>query len=251
MKNNKPLLLTAGIIIILIAVICISGCAFAQTKPESVQHGSSDEGNQSQSVLPDGNISLPDPDHTITTSLDAALEGRRSVREFQNTSLTVQQLSHILWAAQGITDESGRRTAPSGQRIYPLTLHVIASRIDGLSPGVYSYSAPDNVLIPELDESGMSEVKQALGQKSVQSAPVSIVMGGNYSPYQKFGTDMANQSIYLEAGHVAQNILLELNALTLSGVPFSGFSPVNVQEALGIPENEHVIYAIAFGQSIA
>jgi len=95
MKPNMPLFLMVGIIILLIAVICLSGCAFAQTKPESMQDGSSNTGPHSQTMLPEEKISLPKPDHTVTTSLDAALEGRRSVREFQNTSLTVQQISRL------------------------------------------------------------------------------------------------------------------------------------------------------------
>ena len=74
-------------------------------------------------------------------------------------------------------------------------------------------------------------------------------MSGNYTPYQKFGTDMANQSIYLEAGHIAQNFLLELTSLHLSGVPFSGFDPNKVGTVLGLDADHPVLYVIAFGRS--
>ena len=164
-------------------------------------------------------IKLPAPDHSLSVSLDDALSDRRSVREYLNEPVSVQELSNLLWAAQGITDpETGKRTAPSGQRIYPVTLHVAVTNGTGISSGVYVYNATEHQLIKEMDAAGEQSLITALGQKSVASAPACIVMSGNYSPYQKFGTEMANQSMYLETGHIAQNILLELTSLQLSGV---------------------------------
>lgn len=90
---------------------------------------------------------------------------------------------------------------------------------------------------------------EALGRNG-RSASVSMAISGNDTPYQKFGTDMANQSMYLEAGHVVQNILLELTDLTLSGVPFSGFNPGAVEAALNLPVDQRVVYAVACGKSI-
>lgn len=81
------------------------------------------------------------------------------------------------------------------------------------------------------------------------SAAACIIMSGNYSPYQKFGTDMANQSMYLEAGHIAQNILLELTSMELSGVPFAGFNSEKVGSVLTLDSDHPVLYGIAFGKS--
>ena len=196
-------------------------------------------------------IILPSPDHSVSATLDAVLSERRSVRDYQDTPITKQELSNLLWAAQGITDsQKGKRTAPSGQMIYPITLHVALSSGVDILPGVYAYHASEHQLIKEMDETGKQGVIDILAQKSVKSAPACLVMSGNYTPYQKFGTDMANQSMYLEGGHIAQNFLLELSDLNLAGVPFSGFNPEDVGKALGLDSDHPVIYAIAFGTAV-
>ena len=123
------------------------------------------------------------------------------------------------------------------------------SRGTDIPPGVYAYHATEHQFVRELDAPGEQNLVDALGQKSVASAPACIVMNGNYTPYQKFGTDMANQSMYLEAGHISQNFLLELISLNLSGVPFSGFDPKKVGTVLGLDDDHPVLYGIAFGRS--
>lgn len=130
-----------------------------------------------------------------------------------------------------------------------MTLHVAVSRGTDIPSGVYAYHAPEHQLVPEMDAAGEQILVEALDEKNMKSVPAFIVMSGNYTPYQKFGTDMANQSMYLEAGHIAQNFLLELASLQLSGVPFSGFNPEKVGSVLGLDADHPVIYGIAFGKS--
>ena len=69
-------------------------------------------------------IILPPPDRTGRMTLEQALARRRSVREFTAQGLSEQELSQLLWAAQGITHPDGRRTAPSAGALYPLELYV-------------------------------------------------------------------------------------------------------------------------------
>ena len=67
-------------------------------------------------------IVLPAPARSGHMSLEEALARRRSVREFSNKPLSDQDVSQLLWAAQGITHPEGLRTAPSAGALYPLEL---------------------------------------------------------------------------------------------------------------------------------
>ncbi len=70
-------------------------------------------------------IALPSPARSGHMSLEEALARRRSVREFSNKPLSEQEVSQLLWAAQGITHPEGLRTAPSAGALYPLELHLV------------------------------------------------------------------------------------------------------------------------------
>jgi SagB-type dehydrogenase family enzyme len=57
----------------------------------------------------------------------------------------MQQVAQLLWAAQGITDSEGRRTAPSAGALYPLEVYLVAGNVEGLSAGVYKYEPKPKV----------------------------------------------------------------------------------------------------------
>jgi len=70
-------------------------------------------------------------------SLEEALLKRHSIREFSKKSLTLFEISQLLWFAQGITSPWGGRTVPSVGALYPLGIYLVAGEVDNLSPGVY------------------------------------------------------------------------------------------------------------------
>ena len=84
-------------------------------------------------------ITLPEPRRDSGVSVEAALQRRRSVREYADKALTVAEVAQLLWAAQGITAPGGRRTAPSAGALYPLETYVVVGNVSGLAPGVYRY----------------------------------------------------------------------------------------------------------------
>lgn len=83
-------------------------------------------------------VSLPPPPAAGAMSLEEALAHRHSVREFVPGALTLDEVSRLVWAAQGAT-ESGRRTAPSAGATYPLEVYLVAGNVENLSAGVYRY----------------------------------------------------------------------------------------------------------------
>lgn len=92
-------------------------------------------------------ISLPEPRLSSQVSVEQALLNRRSVRDFTDYPVTLQEVSQILWSAYGITEDrsypsflrGGLRTAPSAGALYPLEIYLVAGNVNGLKKGIYKY----------------------------------------------------------------------------------------------------------------
>ncbi|GAH84556.1 unnamed protein product, partial [marine sediment metagenome] len=92
-------------------------------------------------------ITLPEPRCDSDVSVEEALLKRRSVRNYTDEALTLQEVSQLLWAAQGITDPSGKRTAPSAGALYPLELYVVVGSVEDVAKGVYKYEPRQHELV--------------------------------------------------------------------------------------------------------
>ncbi len=191
---------------------------------------------------PVGEMPLPTPTLRSEVSLEEALTRRRSIREFTAEGLTSTEISQLLWAAQGITDLRGFRTAPSAGALYPLELYVATGE------GVYHYLPQGHnlaVLSPEDVRLGLWEA--GLKQDALREAPVIIVIAAVYARTEgKYGS-RAEQYVHLEAGHAAQNILLQATALDLGAVPIGAFYDQKVQEVLALPSDHEPLYLIPVG----
>ncbi|MEE9191021.1 MAG: SagB/ThcOx family dehydrogenase, partial [Candidatus Aerophobetes bacterium] len=119
-------------------------------------------------------IKLPPPIVKGKISLEEALKKRRSERDFQDRALTLKQVSQILWAAQGITEERGfKRAAPSAGALYPLELYLVVKKVEELEAGVYHYHPTNHTLDLMLRGNyQMTLAKACLGQMFIAGAPV-------------------------------------------------------------------------------
>ncbi|MCP5089290.1 MAG: SagB/ThcOx family dehydrogenase [Gammaproteobacteria bacterium] len=181
-------------------------------------------------------ILLPEPEFAGDTSVEEALKKRRSVREFSHGSLTLDQVSQLLWAAQGNTGRRGFRSAPSAGARYPLELYLVAGDVDGLSPGVYRYRQEkhDLVLLTSGDHRKRLATA-ALDQGWVHRAPAVLVITGVYERTMgKYG-QRGRRYVHMEVGHAAQNIYLQATARRLGTVMVGAFDDEEVQEVLGLP----------------
>lgn len=174
---------------------------------------------------------------------------RRSVREYADGSLTLQEVSQLLWAAQGITDPQGLRTAPSAGALYPLEVYLVTGDVDGLAPGVYKYKPDGHEILRVLDDDReVSLASAASGQASVREAAINIVITAVYERTTvKYG-ERGVRYVHLEAGHVAQNIFLQATALNLGLVTVGAFSDEQVKNILSPPEDEQPLYIIPVGR---
>ena len=184
-------------------------------------------------------IALPAPLRTGGMSLNDALAHRRSIRSFQSTKLTLAELSQLLWAAQGVTDDKGHRTAPSAHAQY--YLHLYLAQPDGF----FEYLPAAHALHQLSDK----DLRAALSsQATVQAAPVVFLIAGEYDRASK-GTDRETglRLVNLEAGHAAQNLLLEATALNLGAVPVGGVDPKQAAQAASLPVAITPIYLVPVG----
>ncbi|MDG6257148.1 MAG: SagB/ThcOx family dehydrogenase [Methanomicrobiaceae archaeon] len=191
---------------------------------------------------------LPGPARESGAAVEEALFGRRSVRNFSERSLTLQELGQLLWACQGITDPRGYRTAPSAGALYPLEVYAVASSVDGLHPGVYRYVPEGHELHRIIDGDVSSALYiAALSQTAVGDAPASIVICAVPDrTTAKYG-DRGVHYVYMEAGHAAQNIYLQAFSLDLGTVSIAAFDDARVQQILNLSPGEVPLYIMPVG----
>lgn len=195
-------------------------------------------------------IKLPRAEACLGHPLELLLARRRSVREFASKPVSLMQASCLLWAAQGITDTRGLRTAPSAGALYPLVLYLVAGAVSGLEAGIYRYLPRENAL--ELLQKGdrrAALAAAAMGQSWIADAALTLAFAARYQrttgKYGKRGI----QYVHIEAGHAAQNALLTAVALNLGAGEVGAFDDRRVASVLGLSRDETPLYLLPFGLS--
>jgi SagB-type dehydrogenase family enzyme len=180
--------------------------------------------------------------------LDRALQERRSVRDFSGRALSRDELARLAWAAQGVVTPRGQRTAPSAGALYPLELHVVVGNVQGLEAGVYRYEPSRHRFVELATGDRRSDlVRAAWGQAWLGEAPAVFVLGGvERRTTAKYG-ERGVRYVHMEAGHAAQNLLLQAVALGLAAAPVGAFGDSAVQAAVGLPREARALYLIPVG----
>jgi SagB-type dehydrogenase family enzyme len=194
-------------------------------------------------------VKLPEPVHKSDVSVEEALLKRRSVRSFRDSPLKLAELSQLLWAAQGITNPRGFRTAPSAGALYPLEIYVVAGNVDELPDGVYNYRPYKHELARVVKDDRRSELSNAsLGQTSIRNAPAVIVFSAVFErTTMKYG-NRGIQYVYIETGHSAQNVFLQAVSLDLGTVVIGAFHDDAVKKVLKMSESEQPLYIMPVGK---
>ena len=187
-------------------------------------------------------VALPPPAATGTISLEQAIGQRRSRRAFRPDPLPVATIGQLLWAGQGVTSPDGKRAAPSAGALYPLELYVVtASQVLRYLPDGHR---AETRAVPDL-RPGLTAA--AFGQPHVGAAPAIIIVAAVPARTQrKYGT-RAEAFAQLEAGHAAQNILLQAAARGLAAVPVGSLDPARAAVTLALPPGQTVLYFIPVG----
>jgi SagB-type dehydrogenase family enzyme len=193
-------------------------------------------------------VTLPVPDLSHPMTVEKALQLRRSVRKYADAPITLAQASNLLWAAQGITEPTrGLRTAPSAMAIYPLHVYLVAGQVSDLPAGAYQYVPQGHKLT--LVTAG--DLRTQVGsQPQMTLAPALLIYTADLTNMTARTHDekVSMQFACMEAGHSAQNVLLEEVALGLVGVPMAGFNAATLRAALKLPDSEQLLYAVSAAQ---
>lgn len=172
-------------------------------------------------------ILLPKPNTDGGMPLYEALSNRRTNREFSDKELTEQQLSDLLWCANGENRKDGKRTAPSARNAQEIDIYVFSQK------GVFLYVPEKNMLkmvIPEDMREGMS----GRGGKMIMSAPVTLLFMANYDKMKGF--DEAGREFYgaTDAGFVSQNVYLYCAANKLNTVVMGAIDRTRIMEFMKV-----------------
>jgi len=148
-------------------------------------------------------IKLNPPDLNKGISVMQALKKRKSQRDISDKKLTLQQLSDLLWAADGINRPDGKRTAPAAIAIYSVDIYVV------LPEGVYLY----DVARHELKPVAKGDFRKLAGmQNFVFIAPLNLVYVLNLKSWRNAQRPVSDEKrdlwVHVEVGLVAQNVNL-------------------------------------------
>lgn len=183
---------------------------------------------------------LPSPD--LDAPLARVVAARRSRRELAGRPLGAEELGALLWAGQGTTGPGGLRAAPSAGALYPTTLLVADGR------GVWRYAPAPHALEPVAEGDARARLAAAaLGQECVALAPATIAVTCRPAVLAPRYGRRSERYCTLEAGHVAQNVLLMATALGLGAVPVGAFDDAAVRAELRLGPEHLVLYLIPVG----
>ncbi len=184
----------------------------------------------------EGLIRLPQPELTGEVSVEEAIARRRSIRSYSDSPLRLEEISQLLWAAQGITDPvRGFRSAPSAGATYPLAVFLVVREggVPGLGAGVYEYLPAEHSLRPVRSGDLSRELAEAaLGQPWVRDAPACLVIAADYSRTTSVYGERGVRYVHMEAGHVGENVYLQATAMGLGTVAVGAFHDSEVAEIL-------------------
>jgi len=198
-------------------------------------------------------VRLSPPQLTGGVPVWEVIRQRRSVRNFRDTPMQETELSQLLWAAQGITRTIrgfGLRTAPSAGALYPVETYLVVHSVEGIEPGVYHYAVETH----ELDQLKVGDfraavARAALDQKIAYRANVVFVWTAIFERSKWKYRQRAYRYVYLDAGHIAQNVALGAVALGLGSCQIAAIYDDEANTLLDVDGvDESAIYMTVVGK---
>ncbi len=198
-------------------------------------------------------VPLPDPKIERAADLWGAISKRRSVRQYKShRSMLLKELALLLWATQGITAESRQfqfRAAPSAGGLYPIETYLMARNVRDLEPGIYHFR-PHRFDLEFLNAGDWSAdlANAALGQKIVADAQACFIWTAVVERSKWKYRQRAYRYIYLDAGHIAQNLYLAGTAAGMGVCGIGAFFDDQVNALVGVDGvEETAVYLASVG----
>ncbi|MFA5111377.1 MAG: SagB/ThcOx family dehydrogenase [Desulfobaccales bacterium] len=178
-----------------------------------------------------------------------AVAARRSQRDYVDRPLTQAELAALLWATQGITGSTGGyhfRAAPSAGALYPAETYLAVHRVEGVTPGIWHFQVLDFAL--ELIGAGdfrQDLVAAGLSQSFLGEAGAVFIWTGVLNRARWKYRERAVRYLFLDAGHICQNLMLAATALGLGVCPVGAFFDDEVERLVGVDKREEVALYLA------
>jgi SagB-type dehydrogenase family enzyme len=195
-------------------------------------------------------VKLPRPLRKSGVPVEEAIANRRSRRSYADEPISLEDISQLCWAAQGITETgTGLRAAPSAGALYPLDLFLVVGNSD-LKAGVYYYSCKNHILKRVKSGDYRKQLREAaLGQEWVEKGAFDFVISATYDRTTiTYGERGRERYVPMEAGHVAQNICLQAESLGFGTVTIGAFNDAQVREVISGPSEQVPLYVMPVGR---
>jgi SagB-type dehydrogenase family enzyme len=189
------------------------------------------------------------------TDLLTAIRDRRSCRQFSRDPVTLDALSFLLWATQGITAHAGGatafRTVPSAGCRHALETYLAVLNVDGLQEGIYRYLPVEHQLAELSHPADLPRrlAGAALQQQFIARSAVTFVWTA--VPYRmewRYGL-AAHKVIAIDAGHVCQNLYLACTAAGCGTCAVAAYHQELMDGLLGVDgEEEFTLYLAPVGR---
>jgi len=197
-------------------------------------------------------IKLPEPDFK-GMPLEEAIRKRRSIRNYSPEPVSLKELSILLFSAQGITGYYAGiplRTAPSAGALYPIEIYIYAHNVEGLERGIYHYNVREHAI--EFIKKGDYKnqfFNAGLFQEMFLEAPLVFIYSAIFKRTTYKYDDRGYRYVYIEAGHIAQNVSLQAVSLGLVSCVIGAFFDDMVNKIIGVDgKEEAVIYLQTIGK---
>ena len=197
-------------------------------------------------------IELPDFNFDFNKDFFQILKKRKSIRSYSKKELELEKLSFLLWSSTGILrNEHGFefRTAPSAGALYPIETYIIINNVQDVAHGIYHYNIENHNL--ELLKEGdfrREAALAALHQYFLTEASVIFVWSAIFNRSKWKYKERAYRYIFLDAGHIAQNLALASIYVDLGSCQVGAFFDDEMNQLIGLDGvNESVIYLSTVG----
>lgn len=197
-------------------------------------------------------IELTKPNNIKTETLNYAIQNRKSIRDFSEKPLLKEQLSYLIWASTGIQrKEQGfeYRTAPSAGALYPIETYVVINNVKNIVQGVYHYNIKSLYLEQIKKGDYRSVIAEAvLNQSMCYHAAAVFIWTAIFNRSKcKYG-QRAYRYIYLDAGHIAENLALSATSINLATCQIAALYDDEVNQIIDIDGlSESTIYLSVVG----
>ena len=194
-------------------------------------------------------VQLPSELQGSTTSFSEVIRKRKSIRVFSDQPLSKVDLAFLLWASTGIQRiEHGYafRTAPSAGALYPVETYIAANNVEDVERGIYHYNIKNHSLEEiKTGDFGNALAHAALGQNMCSTASVVFIWTAVFERSKWKYSQRAYRYVYLDAGHVAENLALAATSISCGSCHIGAFFDDEINSIVEIDGTEESVICLS------